>query len=259
MSLKKAFSTIKLAVVHTIYEEPPSQEAVQERDSCEKADGDKIVNSQLADANIVPKNSGAEWLRPFFRLRAIRFWLLPCLLLLPGQDVAKSGPPDKEVTLDQTTSRIEFSLAATLHTVNGTFDLKEGFIRIDPDSGKLTGRIVVDVQSGKTGDPERDRRMHQEILESGRFPEAVFLPDRIIDRLALAGESIIGVHGVLRLHGEDHDMTLPVKVSIENGRLSSTSHFSIPYVQWGMKDPSTMLLRVKKAVQVQMRIEGAIR
>ena len=54
-------------------------------------------------------------------------------------------------------------------------------------------------------------------------------------------------------------MTLPVKVSIENGRLSSTSHFSIPYVQWGMKDPSTMLLRVKKAVQVQMRIEGAIR
>ena len=216
------------------------------------------MNSQLADANIVPKNSGAEWLRPFFRLRAICFWLLPCLLL-PPQDVAKSDPPDKEVTLDQTASRIDFSLAATLHTVNGTFDLKEGFIRIDPDSGKLTGRIVVDVQSGKTGDPERDRRMHQEILESGRFPEAVFLPDRIIDRLALAGESIIAVHGVLRLHGEDHDMTLPIKVSIENGRLSSTSHFSIPYVQWGMKDPSTMLLRVKKAVQVQMRIEGAIR
>jgi polyisoprenoid-binding protein YceI len=174
------------------------------------------VDSQLADANIVPKNSGAEWLRPFFRLRAICFWLLPCLLL-PPQDVAKSDPPDKEVTLDQTASRIDFSLAATLHTVNGTFDLKEGFIRIDPESGKLTGRIVVDVQSGKTGDPERDRRMHQEILESGRFPEAVFLPDRIIDRLALAGESIIGVHGVLRLHGEDHDMTLPVKVSIENG------------------------------------------
>jgi hypothetical protein len=53
--------------------------------------------------------------------------------------------------------------------------------------------------------------------------------------------------------------SLPAKVSVENGRLIATSHFSIPYVRWGMKDPSTFILKVNKRVQVEMRVAGKIR
>ena len=74
-----------------------------------------------------------------------------------------------------------------------------------------------------------------------------------------SGQSEVGVHGVLRIHGQDHDVTLPAKISVENGRFTATSHLSIPYVKWGMKDPSTFLLRVNETVEVEMRVAGTIR
>ena len=155
--------------------------------------------------------------------------------------------------------KIDFTLGAVLHTVHGTFEVKEGMLRLDVASGKISGRIVVDVKSGNTGDDERDRSMHQDVLESARFPEAVFSPDRLTGQLALEGQSEVGVRGVLRIHGQDHDVTLPAKISVENSRLTATSHLSIPYVKWGMKDPSTFLLHVNETVEVEMRVAGTIR
>ena len=137
--------------------------------------------------------------------------------------------------------------------------VKEGTLRLDVASGKISGRIVVDVKSGNTGDGEHDRSMHQDVLESARFPEAVFSPNRLTGQLALEGQSEVGVRGVLRIHGQDHDVTLPAKVSVENSRFTATSHLSIPYVKWGMKDPSTFLLHVNETVEVEMRVAGTIR
>jgi Uncharacterized conserved protein len=191
----------------------------------------------------------------------IRFALLVIALGLLGNGFAKSSPPVGEITLDldRPACKIEFSLGAALHTVSGTFEVKEGTLRLEVASRKISGQVVVDVRSGNTGDDERDRRMHREVLESTRYPEALFSPDHFTGQLALPGQSDVGIHGVLRIHGQDHDVTLPAKVSIENGRFIATSHFSIPYVKWGMKDPSTFVLRVKKRVELEMRVAGTIR
>ena len=59
--------------------------------------------------------------------------------------------------------------------------------------------------------------------------------------------------------GQDHDVTLSAKVSIGNGRFIATSHFSIPYLKWGMKDPSSIILRVSKTVELELRVAGTIR
>lgn len=191
----------------------------------------------------------------------IRLALLLFILGLAGHEFAKSSPPARQVTLDldRAACKIDFTLGAVLHTVHGTFEVKEGMLRLDVASGKISGRVVVDVKSGNTGDDERDRSMHRDVLESARFPEAVFSPDRLTGQLALAGQSEVGVHGVLRIHGQDHDVTLPAKISVESGRLTATSHLSIPYVKWGMKDPSTFLLHVNETVEVEMRVAGTIR
>jgi polyisoprenoid-binding protein YceI len=132
-------------------------------------------------------------------------------------------------------------------------------LQLDVASRKVSGRVVIDVKSGNTGDGERDRRMHREVLESARFPEAVFSPYHLTGQLGLLGQSEVAIHGVLRIHGQDHQVILPAKVSVENGRLIATSHFSIPYVRWGVKDPSTFILKVNKRVQVEMRVAGTIR
>jgi hypothetical protein len=98
-------------------------------------------------------------------------------------------------------SQVAFTLGDVLHTVHGTFALKHGQVRFDPEAGSASGEIVVDAASGRSGSPARDRRMHDNILESGRYPEIVFRPDRVEGKIAAEGASDALMHGVFTIHG----------------------------------------------------------
>jgi polyisoprenoid-binding protein YceI len=106
--------------------------------------------------------------------------------------------------LDPANTRIEFTLAATLHTMRGTFALKSGIIHFNPSNGAAGGLVVVDATSGDTGNTGRDRKMHQEILESQRYPEITFTPTRMSSKVEPEGDSKVQVDGIVRLHGSDH-------------------------------------------------------
>lgn len=150
-------------------------------------------------------------------------------------------------------AHIQFALGATLHTVHGSFQLKRGMVRFDPATGNISGEVVVDAPSGGSGEASRDRRMHQ-ILESERYPEIVFKPDRVDGKVAPAGVSRVQVHGTFSIHGATHDITVPVEVSITGTHIAATAHFTIPYVKWGMKNPSTLLLRVSDKVEIDASV-----
>jgi polyisoprenoid-binding protein YceI len=172
----------------------------------------------------------------------------------------KVAPSLREVTIDvdPTRSNVQFTLAATLHTVHGTFKVKGGTVHLDADSGKASGQIVVDVKSGNTGVEARDRQMHNSVLESGRFPQAVFLPDRVSGLESLEGEHQVVVHGTLRIHGKDHEVTVPARVTVQDGRLTATAKLVVPYVGWGMKDPSSFVLRVSDKVNLDINLAGTL-
>jgi polyisoprenoid-binding protein YceI len=163
------------------------------------------------------------------------------------------------IDLDPSESSVQFALSAVLHTVHGTFKVKSGTVRLEIVTGKTSGQIVVDVKSGYTGVEARDRQMHEAVLESDRFPEAVFSPDRVTDHISMQGESPVDVHGILRIHGQDHDVTFHGKVNLQDGRVTASAKFVMPYVSWGMKDPSTFVLRVKDKVDLEMSLAGRIR
>ena len=86
---------------------------------------------------------------------------------------------DSVITLDPATTEIDFTLAATLHTVHGTFKLKSGQIQWDSSTGRASGSIVIDATSGNTDNASRDKNMHTDILESVKFPEITFTPGQI--------------------------------------------------------------------------------
>ncbi len=82
---------------------------------------------------------------------------------------------------------------------------KHGDIRYDPATGKASGEIVFDATSGKTGNDCRDKKMHKDVIESGRFSEIAFRPDRADGTLAASGDSTLQVHGMFSIHGAEHE------------------------------------------------------
>ena len=147
-------------------------------------------------------------------------------------------------------TKVEFTLGDVLHTVHGTFTLKRASIRFDLATGKAEGEMVVDAASGNSGSPARDRKMHKEILESARFPEIVFRPSRVEGRVVAEGASQVQVHGIFSIHGVDHEIVMPTEVDAAGGAYKLFAHFDVPYVKWGMKNPSTFILRVNDKVEI---------
>ena len=163
---------------------------------------------------------------------------------------------ESTVELDPAHTTINFTLADVLHTVHGTFKLKRGSITFDSSTGKASGEIVVDVASGNSGNGGRDKRMHKEILESARYPEAIFTADRVSGELVPHGASELDVHGAFQIHGASHEMTLHFRADVSGSEVASSTGFMIPYVQWGMKNPSNFLLRVSDKVEMNIQAVG---
>jgi polyisoprenoid-binding protein YceI len=105
-----------------------------------------------------------------------KFLLLFCL--------AGAALAEGSFELDPAKTDITFTLPATLHTVHGMFKLKRGAMHFDPNTGKAGGEILIDLASGASGNGSRDKRMQNEILETKKYPEAIFKPDSVKGRLA---------------------------------------------------------------------------
>lgn len=157
-----------------------------------------------------------------------------------------------QVTLDPARTEIHYTLGATAHSVHGTFRLKSGLVRYDPATGKAGGDILVDATSGSSGNDGRDSRMHREILESQKYPEIAFTPVQVKGAVNSQGSSQLEVSGTFRLHGQDHDFTMPVTIQLTGSEASASTQFSIPYQKWGLKNPNTFILRVKDTVEIDI-------
>jgi polyisoprenoid-binding protein YceI len=185
----------------------------------------------------------------------LRFSVITVLCLVAA-NVAQ--PATHEVVLNFVPAKVavNFTLGASLHAVHGSFALKSGAVHFDPATGKVSGEIVIDGASGQSGNEGRDKKMHREVLESERYPEIVFRPDRVEGQFANQGVSTLQVHGIFTIHGAEHEMTIPVRVETSPGRWTANASFAVPYVKWGMKNPSIFPLRVEQSVDIEVQASG---
>ena len=164
---------------------------------------------------------------------------------------------DAEYQLDPSQTSVKFTLGDVLHTVHGTFKLKQGSLQVEPD-GKISGQIAVDAGSGDSGSGIRDRKMNKEVLESASYPVIGFRPDRIEGAVASSGKSSVQVHGMFSIHGVDREITVPAQVEMSGEQWTATVHFTVPYQKWGMKNPSTLFLRVSDTVEIDLVANGTV-
>jgi polyisoprenoid-binding protein YceI len=163
------------------------------------------------------------------------------------------------LTLDPVQSQVHWTLNSTLHTVHGTFSLKSGIVHFNPDTGTAGGEIVIYAPSGQSGNASRDKRMHKEILETARYPEVMFRPTRVEGKVSRSGASDVKLEGTLSIHGADHDVTAQVHAELAGERWTGSGTFKVPYVQWGIKDPSNFLLKAEPAVTVEVEMSGQVK
>jgi polyisoprenoid-binding protein YceI len=186
----------------------------------------------------------------------LRHSLTVFVALLALQFAVPAFAQQGALELDPARTTVHFTLRTNLHTVHGTFRLKSGKVSFDPLTGKASGLLVVDAASGESGNSGRDAKMHREILESQSYPEIAFAPLEIDGGVLIQGDAQVQVKGTFRLHGRDHEMMIPVEVRISGPDLTLDVNFSVPYISWGLKNPSTFILRASDTVQVSVHAAG---
>jgi polyisoprenoid-binding protein YceI len=186
------------------------------------------------------------------------------VLLLIGVAVTVAAPlaaAPRLLELDGARTSIEVRFGATLQNVRGRLGPVAGTVEFDDQTGNPAGgAIVVDLLEADTGVARRNRKMHEKILETQRYPRAVFSLERIdLPSPLRPGRNTLQLHGVLDLHGSRHALSLPVVAIVEGEEVTATGFTTIPYVEWGLRDPSYLLLRVAKEVRVDVKATGRLK
>jgi polyisoprenoid-binding protein YceI len=176
------------------------------------------------------------------------------IAVLAGTSAAKAIT----ITLDPDKTQIGYTLGDVLHTVHGVFKLKSGHIDVDIVKNSITGVAVVDASSGDSGSAPRDWRMKRKILETGRYPEITFSCTGLEGSVLTSGSSTITVTGLFGIHGQQHHIAIPMQIQFTGAQVLIKGKFSVPYVAWGMKNPSTFILRVNQAVEIEINAAGSV-
>jgi polyisoprenoid-binding protein YceI len=156
------------------------------------------------------------------------------------------------------TSEVKMTLKTTHEVVNGAFHLQSGTVEFDHSTPKMSGSVVVLAGSGKTGNGSRDKKMNKEILQVEQHATVSFEPKSYAGVLAPSGDSTIQVTGIFTLLGAPHEITIPMLIHLEGTTATAKAHFVLPYIQWGLKDPSFMFWKADKEVAIDLFLTGRL-
>ena len=155
-------------------------------------------------------------------------------------------------------SQVRITLNTTHEGVNGAFHIQSGSIEFDRNTPKMAGSVVVLSASGNTGNGSRDKRMDKEILKVDQYATVSFEPKSYTGALAAEGDSTLQVTGTFTLLGAPHEITIPILVHIEGTAATAKAHFVMPYVQWGVKNPSFLIWKAEDNVAVDLFLNGRL-
>ena len=155
-------------------------------------------------------------------------------------------------------SEVKMTLNTTHEVVNGTFHIQSGSIEFDRSASRISGSVVVLAGSGKTGNDSRDKKMNKDILKVDQYTTVSFAPKTYTGTIAPSGDSTIQVSGVFTLLGNPHDLTIPMQIQIDGSKATARAHFVVPYVQWGLKNPSFMFWKAENDVAIDLSLVGQV-
>ena len=155
-------------------------------------------------------------------------------------------------------SEVKMKLNTTHEVVDGTFHIQSGSINFDRSASHISGIVIVAAGSGKTGNDSRDRKMNKDILKVDQFATVSFAPKAYNGTMAASGDSTIQVSGVFTLLGTAHDLTIPMQIHIDGSKATAKAQFVVPYIQWGLKNPSFLIWKAENDVAIDLNLVGQV-
>ncbi|MGH9562246.1 MAG: YceI family protein [Terracidiphilus sp.] len=155
-------------------------------------------------------------------------------------------------------SEVRITLKTTHEVVNGVFHVQSGSVEFDRSVPKMSGSVVVAAGSGNTGNDSRDKKMNKDILKVNQFAAVSFEPKTYSGAIASSGDSTIQVTGIFTLLGTPHEITVPMQVHLDGGSATAKARFVVPYVQWGLKNPSFLIWKADNDVAIDINLVGTI-
>ena len=155
-------------------------------------------------------------------------------------------------------SEVKMKLITTHEVVNGNFHVQSGSVEFDRNATKISGKVVVAAGSGKTGNDSRDKKMNKDILKADQYMTVSFSPKAYKGTILASGDSTIQVNGVFTLLGSPHDLTVPMQIHIDGSRATVKAQFVVPYVQWGLKNPSFLIWKAENDVAIDLSLVGDV-
>jgi hypothetical protein len=155
-------------------------------------------------------------------------------------------------------SEVKTTLNTTHEVVIGVFHVQSGSIGFDRSNSKMSGSVVVIDGSGKTGNDSRDKKMYRDVLQIEQHATISFEPKTYAGAIASSGDSTIQVSGIFTLLGTPHEITVPMLVHLDGTNATAKAHFVVPYVQWGLKNPSFLIWKADDDVAIDLNLAGTI-
>ncbi|MBI2962976.1 MAG: YceI family protein [Deltaproteobacteria bacterium] len=172
--------------------------------------------------------------------------LLIAATLAAGPAWAAGGLLRFEVNPEQ--SKVSASVAEPMAMIRGNaggaFRITSGEVEGNPSQVGDTARVkvVIDAASYKTDSEGRDQDVKENALEVQKFPTITFESTGLASAQQNGDTNAnLSLVGRLTLHGVTKDITVPVAVRLEEGRLVADGSYAFKFEEYGVKRPSKMM------------------
>jgi polyisoprenoid-binding protein YceI len=172
--------------------------------------------------------------------------------------VLRAGAEHLVLQFDPDQTQIHWTVRENLRIIHGSFALTRGEVAVNLSTGSVQGELLVDTNTVQTGNRERDIHLRNEVLETGKYPQAFFHATQISGTLSEGVNDQVTVSGLFNIHGRDHPFTIPLHVQRTGSHAHITARFKVPYVAWGMKRPGNSLWKYSKEVEFEISSQATI-
>jgi polyisoprenoid-binding protein YceI len=156
---------------------------------------------------------------------------------------------------------LTFDVSAKVHRVHGISKDFSGTISGDPKditTAKITIRL--DPKNFNTDNEKRDKVMREQSLEIEKYPFIEFESSSIETSnkgLMTNQAADVTVKGILKLHGVERELSIPVRVLWEEQQLVADGTMDLKLDDYTIFRPKVLFFRLQNDVKVRFRIAAA--